>query len=66
MTQQKFFFAHSDVLGWDAAYVETVLKAPVEQIQTLHDSPEAEYSAVWGTLIRNAKESRDDNIWEQE
>ena len=66
LTQQKFFFAHSDVLGWDAAYVETVLKAPVEQIQTLHDSPEAEYSAVWGTLIRNAKESRDDNIWEQE
>ena len=66
LTQQKFFFAHSDVLGWDAAYVETVLKAPVEQIQTLHDSPETEYSAVWGTLIRNAKESSDDNIWEQE
>lgn len=66
MTQQNFFHAHRNVLGWDAAYVETVLKAPVEQIQSLHDSPEAEYSAVWGTLIRNAKESSDDNIWDQE
>ena len=66
LTQQKFFFAHSDVLGWDAAYVETILKAPVEQIQSLHDLPETEYSAVWGTLIRNAKESSDSNIWEQE
>ena len=66
LTQQKFFFAHSDVLGWDAAYVETVLKAPVEQIQSLHDSPESEYGAVWGTLLRNAKESSDSNIWDQE
>ncbi len=65
LTEQKFFFAHSDVLGWDA-YVETILKAPVEQIQSLHDLPETEYSAVWGTLIRNAKESSDSNIWEQE
>jgi hypothetical protein len=66
LTEQKFFFAHSDVLGWDAAYVETILKAPVEQIQSLHDLPESEYSAVWGTLLLNAKESSDSNIWEQE
>ena len=66
MTQQRFFFAHSDVFGWKAAYVETVLKAPVEQIQSLHDSPESEYGAVWGTLLRNAKESSDSNIWDQE
>ena len=66
LTEQKFFFAHSDVLGWDKDEVETVLKAPVEQIQSLHDLPESEYGPVWGTLLRNAKESGDSNTWDQE
>ena len=66
LTQQKFFFAHSDVLGWDAAYVETVLKATPAQVQSLYDAPEDEFSSVWGHLIQASAESRDDNIWDQE
>ena len=66
LTQQKFFFAHSDVLGWDAAYVETVLKATPPQVQSLYDAPEDEFSSVWGHLIQASAESRDDNIWDQE